>query len=709
MATITQEKQKLKAKRAPDFSAPVTRLDRIFNHLSAFAVPLALLYLEWRSHLFLFGFSEGAAFFFGGTAALFFGCLLAYLTALFPKKAQRGVTIALLALFPVLFCFHEIYYRFFRSFFSWQTLGLAGDVTQFWRETLLSVLKGWYLILTAFLPLLLYLFLPLLFRRLGVKRNRSMPKFFRRVPLIFSVLFLALLILALLVFPAKRKRLYYLKSDLSAAYGTHGVIAASTVDLWQAIFGAPEEEVDLPEDIGDIFTPIIPKETSDPETNEKTTEPETGERAPVIEYNVMDLDFDALISSAPDDAIRDMHAYFSAVPPTRKNKYTGRFAGKNLIVMCLEGFSDKVITREMFPTLWKMRNEGFVFNNFYHSIWGGSTATGEYSVMTGNFYATANCLSKSADTLQYFSFGNLFSRAGYRTFAYHNNSYTYYSRNLSHPNFGYRYRAIGNGLKLPTSTWPNSDYEMALVTGPEYIQEKSDQPFHAYYMTVSGHGYYSWGGNAMSARHRNDLIGWDSASEGVKAYVASQYEVELMCRELIDQLEKAGQLENTVFALCCDHYPYALSDEELSELYQLPLDDIRGNFDLYRNSFILWCADMEEPVFVDAPCSSYDILPTVANLFGVEYDSRVITGKDVFGVEDNLAVINTMGRHGSWNWTTTQGTYDTLTHTFTPSASCLLTEDQIPAYVEQCKLRVSAMRKYSYAILDRDYYRYLFG
>ena len=109
-----------------------------------------------------------------------------------------------------------------------------------------------------------------------------------------------------------------------------------------------------------------------------------------------------------------------------------------------------------------MSNEGFVFENYYNSLWGGSTASGEYSNVTGNFYNAANCLRKSGSTKQPFVLGNQMKKIGYKTYAYHNNTYTYYTRNLSHPNFGYSYKGIGNGLTGLKSCWPRSDYEMAV-------------------------------------------------------------------------------------------------------------------------------------------------------------------------------------------------------------------------------------------------------
>ena len=387
------------------------------------------------------------------------------------------------------------------------------------------------------------------------------------------------------------------------------------------------------------------------------------------------------------------------------------FKGKNLIFLTLEGFSGKVIDPEFTPTLYKMSQEGFRFTNFYDSVWGGSTATGEYSNMTGNFYNSATCLEKSSHTLTYSALGNVFKTAGYKTYAYHNHTYTYYHRDVSHPNFGYDYKGVGKGLTLPKIVWPNSDLEMAQVTASEYInQYKTDGiPFHTYYMTVSGHANYTFMGNSMASRHK-DVVANLPYTDNVKAYIASEYEVELMLNNLIEQLSAAGILDDTVFAMCCDHYPYGLEDADLANLYSSSASTVRGELDTYRNAFILWSSSMEEPVVVDTPCSSYDMVPTLYNLFGIPYESKIITGTDILSDKENLVIINTLDSNGgNWNWVTSYGTYYSPSKKFVPTEACPYTGAELDNYVSKNNKIVQTMNKYSKAILDNNYYSYVFN
>ena len=431
-----------------------------------------------------------------------------------------------------------------------------------------------------------------------------------------------------------------------------------------------------------------------------------GSREPIVYGdNVLDIDFETLIENAPNDTIKKMHEYFSSVTPTKKNEYTGMFEGKNLIFLTLEGFSYKTIDKERTPTLYKMANEGFVFTNSYTSLWGGSTATGEYAAMTGNFHQSAKCLGMCDGKNMYFALGNQFSRLGYKTYAFHNYNYSYSSRDISHPSMGYTYLAIGNGLEGLTNGWPRSDYEMAVATLPYYID--SDEPFHVYYMTVSGHANYNWGSNEMCAKHR-DIVADMDASENVKAYHACQYEVELMLAELVRALDEAGKLEDTVFVMSADHYPYALTTDELKELYGITASDVYDDFDLLRNSIIIWSACMEEPIIVDKPCSSIDILPTVSNLFGLEYDSRLLMGTDILSDSDPLVILNELFTGPNWCWMNKYGVYNSDTGIFTPAEGFVATEEEISAYVKQMNNVLWAKRKYSPMILEKDYYSYIF-
>lgn len=421
--------------------------------------------------------------------------------------------------------------------------------------------------------------------------------------------------------------------------------------------------------------------------------------------NIMDIDFDAHETSKAK--LKSLGEYVQSIEPTKKNRYTGMFEGKNLILITAEAFSKEVIDPERTPTLYRLATRGIVFEDFYQPAWGGSTSTGEYSFLTGLAPMDAMVMMSSRSANMYFTMGNQLKRLGYNSFGYHNGNYNYYSRNLTVPNMGYdSFVGIGNGMEngLTGGLFPESDKEMMDYTVPLYIDS---QPFSVYYMTISGHASYSFkdGINDMSAKNRALTENLDY-SEPIQAYLAANMELEYALDSLVTQLETAGLADDTVIAIVPDHYPYGLLPSNawggqtglLEELYGHPSDTCQQRD---HNAAIIWCGELEKDaaVTVSVPVSSIDILPTLSNLFGVEFDSRLLAGRDALSEQAGLVF---------WNdscWVTEKGYYNTHERTFYPAEG----ESADEAYIEQMKAVVADRLNLSRIIENEDYYGFLFG
>ena len=681
--------------------------------------PAMIIFLEMVLHVTVSISSQQSA---GGAPVIYIllfsaaaGCLLTFLCTLFVNKINKFIVFGWIVFITVLFGVQLVYFQQFHDYFKWSTIGFAGDVTDFWREALACIFKNWFPILLLLVPLTLYSiwgqkYAPALGTPLRVKM----------ILLVLALMF-HLTAVVLIVSDSEMKTSYKETFSVTQTVSNFGIMTTTRLDIKYCIIGPPEANANTPDVVdvdknpfetkdNDNSSPADTKDTgntdgtdgTDPATDtEEPTPPEPIESGD----NVLDIDFDSLIAGEKNSKIREMHEYFSSLTPTKKNEYTGYFKGKNLIYMTLEGFSYKCVSEELFPTLYKMLNGGFVLDNFYTSLWGGSTATGEYTSMTGLFYNSAECLKMCSGHYMPFALGNVFTSLNYNVHAFHNHTYTYYGRDLSHPTLGYKdYIGVGNGLDDLTYYWPRSDREMAEKTIDYYID---NAPFHTYYMTVSGHANYTFAGNAMAKRHKDEVANLNY-SDNVKAYIACQLEVESMLKYLVDRLEAAGQLDNTVFVMSTDHYPYALPDEELAELYGLPIDQLRGNLELSRNGAVIWCSEMEEPVHITKPCSSLDLIPTVLNLFGVNYDSRLLMGTDVNSDSDPLVIINCLSGYSDWNWLNAYGSYNTKTKKFTTAPGVTVDEEALSSYVSQMSSIVSTKRKYSFRILENDYFSYVF-
>lgn len=421
------------------------------------------------------------------------------------------------------------------------------------------------------------------------------------------------------------------------------------------------------------------------------------------------LDYESLEAAAENKKQQWLATYIRDQQPTMTNEYTGIFEGYNLIFLTAEGFSPYAVREDLTPTLYHLIHTGFVFDNYYVPLWQTSTSDGEYINCTGLIPDGQFSMKKSAENSMPYTLAGYFNREGLQSRAYHNNNLSYYSRHLTHPNLGYLFKACNLG-GLPEAEygqyvfqmegadqWPASDYEMMVSTLPEYLQ---DERFHAYYMTVSGHMNYNFLGNSM-ARKNQDAVSGLEMSENAQAYIACNIELDKALEYLLEQLREAGKLENTVIALSADHYPYAMSEEQYEELAGRDLDYGK---DLFRNNLILWnVAYEEEPVLVHKACGSMDLLPTLLNLFGFDYDSRMFAGRDIFSEEEGMVIFNDR------SFVTDGLIYDrskkeTIWLT-DPEGKELVPEEEREAYLEEKQQEVKDRYQFSAYVLQENYYQ----
>lgn len=640
-----------------------------------FFFPVSILYLE-----LILGISCGENIWDRGliyTALFSFGTglIIAMLCSFKSKKLNRVLSVTLLSALSLWFVVQTVYFKIFKTYMTVSSYSMAGEaIENFWKEMFLGIFS-------SIVPIL-FLSLPLVIVILSGDRVARVMR-----PRDFNMVILGVIVSHIIAFSAAMlstsgvtsiKSIYRENFVMELAVPNFGLVTSTRLDIKYMLFGRPEAKI------------IVVEE--EPEAEEDITEPPV--EAAVIEYddNVLEIDFDALMAGETDETILGMHKYFAGATPTSQNEYTGMFEGKNLIWLVGEAFSNLAVDAEITPTLYKLANEGFVFNNFYTPDTGFSTSGGEFMTLTSLLPSTVKAFPNTGDNYMPFGFGNIFTSLGYTARAYHNHTYTYYGRDISHPNMGYIYKGLGNGLEV-TKSWPESDLEMMELSIPEYI---GDESFHTYYMTVSGHMNYTFSGNVMASKHK-EAVAELGLSEGAAAYLACNIELDLAMEYLLAQLDEAGILEDTVIVMSGDHYPYGLEESEIEELLGYEMEN--PSFDVYHSSLILWCADMEESVQVDKYCSSLDIMPTLANLFGLEYDSRLVMGTDILSDSDPIVIF------ANKSWISQEGVYNSKTDTFA-SFSGEVTPDE---YLSQITNSVYAKYNYSEKIVDYDYYSIVLG
>ena len=620
------------------------------------------------------------------------GIFIIAVCSMFNGSARFIMMLVSIVFLTLVFGIQNVYFTIFKTFTVVSSVMRAGDVLEyFWAEALLGILKSWFSLVLILLPFITFCVFGKAFVLNGKFKFRTALAGLLGAALLFTGTVMGVYINTTGIM--SYRYVYFDTFSPILSVPRFGALTTMGLDIQNMIF--PEHNKIPAIDLLPKPSDDEPAAEYDDDTeNNDDTDIDVVEPEPVSYYpNVLEIDFEALIENETDATIQDMHRYFSELEPTNKNEYTGMFKGKNLIWIVAEGFSSLAIDETHTPTLSKMSREGFVFDNFYNPIWGVSTSDGEYVTLQSLIPKSGVwSFSRSAENYLPFCFGNLMSNDGYLTKAYHNHTYTYYDRDKSHPNMGYDYKGVGNGLDIEV-VWPESDVEMIEKTVPEYVEA---EPFHVYYLTVSGHMNYNFYGNTMCYRHESEVQDMLDAgySEAASAYIACQMEFDQSVEYLIAELDKAGVLEDTVIVISGDHYPYGLTIPEIEELYDGEIDE---KFELYRSSLIIWNSSMET-VHVDKYCSALDIMPTLANLFDLPYDSRLVMGTDILSDSSPLIIFNNR------SFITEYGRYDSTVDTFTVNEGMTVPD----GYAAEILENVNNKFTYSALILENDYYAKVF-
>ena len=584
--------------------------------------------------------------------------LISFISSLFNEKVNKIINIVLTIAIVILTLAQIVYYNFYYSIFSLFSLtaGGGGQVIQFVSYIIKVILRIWYIFLIVLIPVILYLIL----NKKVFKYNKISLKKALFYLLGFNLSFISIIIsINISSEPYPLKKLLFETHAPMLTINKTGLLTMEAIDVYR-YFNGFDEKINY----------------YDINNNDYKSE----------EYNVMNINFNKLISKETDNTIINMHNYFKNVKPTPKNEYSGLFKDKNIIYIVAESLDTIAIDEKLTPTLYKMANNSFVFNNYYQPLYPISTLDGEYMLLSSLIPKEGVwSLYDSSNNSMPFTYGNSFKKNGYTTYAFHNNVYNFYHREEAYPNIGFNYLACGNGLEknMNCNNWPNSDLEMIESTKNLFI---NNDKFASYYMTFSGHLIYNFRENSMSIKNK-DSVEDLNYSKDIKAYLSANIELDKSLEELLKELEKNNKLNDTLIVISPDHFPYGLTGKEINEKSEF---DRNSKFELYHTSLIIYNPNIEKTV-IDKTVSGIDVLPTILNLFGIEYDSRLLMGRDIFSDEEHIVILSDR------SWITDVCSYDSLTNKCTNGYN-----DK--EYINRINKIVNERISLSSLIIDKDYY-----
>ena len=346
-------------------------------------------------------------------------------------------------------------------------------------------------------------------------------------------------------------------------------------------------------------------------------------------------------AAARQQAREEIDAYFDAREESGDNEMTGIFEGKNVIFVLMESMDDWAIG-EHTPTINKLMAEGINFTDFYTPAYGSvRTFNTEFCANTGSFLSSQGGYAFDYVTNDYRqSLASRLTDIGYSAKVYHYNSPNFYSRGVFSPAMGYdEYVCYEDYV---TEKNKKDLYDDQFLFDNEQISAdffRDGQKLN-FIITRSAHLSYKYNEvlSHWALKKYPQYRGLTGHEELDCMYVKAKL-VDDMFARMLWELEKNGELENTVIVAYTDHYTYGFKDENV--LYAE--SGVEDALLLEKTPFFIWSADGPS-MEVTKTCNTSDILPTVLNLMGVESPYDYI-GRDAF---DESYAGYALFPNGSW-------------------------------------------------------------
>lgn len=601
--------------------------------------------------------------------------IISYIELYLNERKTKTINILLVTIITIYTILQAGFNNFIGVYISFNISSQAGAVTSYIFDFLKSFYWYYYLI---FLPLILLIIYYELIKRNIIKIKiinnfNKLESTLKTISLLLVFGFFYHVTLSLDIFQNKlqtisNKDLFNNPSNPSLAIREFGSTMFAILDI-KNVFNEPT---------------IINKDNNNLKENN---------------YNLDDSKWLELIDKEEDLSLNYLNEYFINNTYTGKNSYTGLFEDKNLIVIMMESVNDIFINEDLYPNFYKLLNEGYYFKNNYSPRNSCATGNNELSGMIGLYSIYNKCTANTYSSNLYpNSIFNLFNNKGYKTTSMHNYTERYYARREIHTNMGsYRYFDVDDlGLTYNTKDeeWSSDEDFLKQVVKILNSYSKNDK-FMTWLTTVTSHQPYGSSTYGDKYLYLFDGEEYDDYNIKLKRYMSKLKVLDDGLGVLLEGLEKQDKLDNTVIILYGDHYPYGLANNILETALPYSIEE---RYENERVPFVIWSNDIEATTYTQYT-SYVNLLPTVANLFNLDYDSRFSTGQDLFS---NKYESITIFADGSWK--NEYAFYNASNDNITYYTDKVYSIEEIIAINEKVNNKI----KYSNLAIQHDYFNYLY-
>ena len=343
-----------------------------------------------------------------------------------------------------------------------------------------------------------------------------------------------------------------------------------------------------------------------------------------------------------DTYVGEVDDYFNEVPSHVENAYSDRYNGYNVVSILGETLETRFIDEKLTPNLYMMMNQGISFENYYTPVFQqGATCNSEYMSLTGLGSITSNdwsnnvCDAYSTNAIPY-ALPNQLKTVGYNTYYFHSGYEWFYNREVMIPYYGFdtvkfQEDIIEDGYP---DFYDRFDTEMMAFLD-EYVDY--EEPWFMNLLTYSMHGAY----NQMEFEDKYGAFLDEQYPDldvdpEIRNYMLKMIEFDTFIGMIMTELEERDQLDNTLFVVYPDHFPYMMDFETYTTHIEVE-DDIH---EVMRQNLLIYATDMTEGTVVSMPGSTMDVTPTLLNLLDSSLEFDYFFGKDLLSDQENYILFS---------------------------------------------------------------------
>ncbi len=625
--------------------------------------------LDWSSLRIFMGIS---------IISLFLSILLS-----FCKKWIANILTFLIVIIATIYAIAQAgFENYLGVYISINTSSQLGAVKEYVRDYIASFNGIFYIITIPLVLLIIYKILEkfiLKDKKLNIYTKKE-DNIARIIALVFLVLFsgfyyasLSLRFMQNEIQLVKTKTLFKNPSNPNIAVNQFGVEMFGILDIKTALFPVNETSNEVK---------FVSKNNGNTEITDYTR-------------TVDDTAWQNLNNNEANIDYKTLNNYFMSRNITDKNEYTGMFEGKNLIVIMMESVNNILLDENIYPNFAKLYKNGWYWENAYSPRNSCSTGNNEMTGMISLYSIYRTCTANVYMNNKYEeSIFGLFNNKGYTTTSYHDYTEKYYYRSTIHKNMGsskyYGVSDLGISYNNEYKEWPSD--VLLMDKSSEIFTQNS--PFMAWITTVSPHQPY-YADSELSKIYYDSFANTGYPSN-VKRYMSKLKVLDDSLGEILKILEEKGILDDTVIVLYADHYPYGLTNSDISKVLG---DGINKYNEVDRTPFVIYNSKMTPKTYSEYT-SYVNVLPTVANLFNLDYDPRLYMGTDLLSSSYQNRVVFADG-----SWQTPVGFYYASTGRMSYFNDDRYTNDEIV----NINTDVDNMIKYSNLAIKTNYFEHLFN